>query len=51
MDREALYALAACATVGGFLLELGKGFFHLCKRINALRMARKEEKGKASEKS
>ena len=49
MDHETLYALAACATVGGFLLELGKGVFHLCKRLNALRIARKEERGKASE--
>ena len=49
MDLETLGALAALATIGGFLLELAETLYRLCKRWSAQRMARKEASKAASE--
>ena len=49
MALETLYALAAVATIGGFLLEVADRLHRLQRRWNARRMAREEETCKASE--
>ena len=50
MVTEILNALAAVATVGGFLLEVSEKIYRLCKRKSArMRMTRKEKDSSASE--
>ena len=51
MDYETLDVLRTAASVGRFLLELCRDAYHLCKRLNAQRMARREERDKASKNS
>ena len=49
MALETLYALAAVATIGGFLLEVADKLRRLQRRRNARRMARQEDASKTSE--
>ena len=49
MALETLYALAAVATICGFLLEVADRLRRLRRRRNARRMAREEETCKTSE--
>lgn len=49
MASETLYALAALATIGGFILELIQALARLIKRRKTRRMARQEELPTSSE--
>ena len=41
MNQESFGLIVGLATIGGFLLELAKALYGLCKKWNSRRMARK----------
>ena len=51
MEQETIYALAAYATVGAFVIEVLRLLYRFCRWVNAQRMARKEERTGTSEKN
>ena len=43
MNQESFGLIVGLATIGGFLLELAKVLYSLCRKWNSRRMARKGE--------